>query len=37
VMGQRGRAAAAGFSWPAVAEQMERLYESVVRERSHAS
>jgi glycosyltransferase involved in cell wall biosynthesis len=37
LMGQRGRAAAAGFSWPAVAEQMERLYESVVRERSHAS
>ena len=37
LMGQRGKAAAAGFSWPAVAEQMERLYESVVRERSHAS
>ena len=37
VMGQRGRVAAAGFSWPAVAEQMEHLYASVVRERSHAS
>jgi glycosyltransferase involved in cell wall biosynthesis len=37
VMGQRGKATAARFSWPAVAEQMERLYASVVRERSHAS
>jgi glycosyltransferase involved in cell wall biosynthesis len=37
VMGQRGKAAAAGFSWPVVAEQMEHLYASVVRQRSHAS
>lgn len=37
VMGQRGIETAARFSWAAVAEQMERLYVSMVRERSHAS
>jgi glycosyltransferase involved in cell wall biosynthesis len=36
-MAQRGIATAARFSWPKVAEQMERMYASVVRERSHTS
>lgn len=36
-MGQRGRAAARRFAWSTVGEEMERLYLSVVRERSHAS
>jgi glycosyltransferase involved in cell wall biosynthesis len=37
LMAQRGREAASRFSWSTVGEEMERLYASVVRERSHAS
>ena len=37
VMGQRGQDAARRFSWSTVGEEMERLYASLVRERSHVS
>jgi glycosyltransferase involved in cell wall biosynthesis len=32
-MGRRGRAAAARFSWPAVAERMEEVYQEIVSAR----
>ena len=36
-MAERGILTADRFSWPKVAEQMERVYASIVREQSHAT